>query len=310
MSFQVNTQAQLQAEVFSVFPRASPEAITYFSNKVEQWTNNLCDFPYWFLRLSASSTFQSNFPLPSGDPTLLPLIIGNWVAKGWLRITPGVNRYQIFQPLEDDYASDPTWWAASRVKNIGYCKEFTSNGNLRYDLEYTSSDLSLSTTYVSSKNGPYKVSLETTESGSFLIFHPTPTQINLSKLYAVQCILSQVPWYQSPSDAAIRNRFLTYAPDAVLYKCLIEIARFFDEKTMAAEFKEELYGTPAKGEARGAFPYKGIMGKYWEQTRDMARQNEKTIPWYGSSAQAVGRGTLGGRFGSHWGMPGYFRFYT
>ncbi len=303
MSYYPMTQAQLQTAVFQMFPRSNSEVITMFNNSLESWVNELCDFPYWFLTISPNADFTLGFPY-----TTLPTSYkaGYWIDRGWLITQPGVNKYKIYAPLENDQSADSSWWAPAKVRQVGFIKEYTEQGQFRYDLEISAQNNILSNMSFLTQNNlsPKKVWIEQTESGSYLTFHPVPSE---KKVYAIQFVLQTCPFYQSVTDSAIHNRWLTYAPQAVLYKCLIHVARYFDEKNLLQEYQTALYGDPPKGEVRSQFPYKGILGKLWEDTREMAKQIEQSIPWYKSSAQAFGRGGILRQ--SHWMGSGYFRFW-
>jgi len=302
-----STLAELITEIGREFPRFNPEAQAMVEANVESWVNDLCDFPFWFLVNRPNLQFMTGFPVTLAS--LTPLA-GNWVSNGWLRTSLGVNRYQVYMPLEDNYAGSSLWYAPARVKNIQFCKEFNENGRFMYDLSFSSPDWSLtnySYTTPGSTNRPVGCWLEQTETGSYLVLHPVP--LTEQRLYAVQFELSTCPWYASVSSPAdIKNRFMNYAPQAVLYKCLLHVAQYYDEKGMAKNFERILYGDPPRGEAKSNYPYKGIMGKLVEETREMHKQLNKSIPYYPSLSSAYGRSPNMNFRGGYPGS-GYYRFW-
>ena len=275
----------VKARVITKFPRASADFSAVMDSEIETWIAELADaFPFWFLTMFPGTAMQNLFPVTTVSLTSPPPIVGRWVDTGWLVVQPGVSVYDIYAPLEDAEATNPTWWAPAKVNMVDYVYEFTNNGQFVSSLPIPEYEDCL--TYISYKKTarPQQVTWRSDETKSQLVFSPTPDKYYI---YAVQFSLKNPPNYV---DGAVhRNRFLTHAPGAVQAKCMLEAARFFDEAQQVEKWESVLYGQPLGTEGISNIgAVGGILGRLKKDTIRRSYQAREQVQSYRSMALATG----------------------
>ena len=285
------TVAQLMTSVANTFPRGNISGWqSYFNTNLEVWLYELCDFPFWFLVQNPSPNFWGNFPIC--NYASIPLPYGQWAATGWLILEQGVSLYSMATPFEEDNEALTPWWSIFRAASLDVVKLHDHTGRELQDLEVLPANDFYSRYYYSGsticKGMPKYCSLRTTESGSSIVIWPKP-----DKPYplSVTWTLRESPPYISPSDSNTYAKFLSWAPNAVLYKCLAQTASFFNESEMRKEFEAQLYGTPGvpKGDFNSITQVGGIIGALKEETYRKGSQRHQQAKFYGSCAKATGR---------------------
>ena len=274
-------QEELQSRVFSLFGRGNQEAINYFLNCCPLWVRELCDYPYWFLVIKPKN-MGAVFPVTAGISTL-PAIVGSWIQSGWLKTTAGVDTYPIYAPYSDNQASQAIHFTPAKVRSVNFVKEFNKEGGFTLDLPVLDQNQSLSFSDYRVRSRPCQVILETNEDGSFLQFSPCPDEV---RLYAVQFSLYDCPWYQKDTGE-ILNRWLNYAPQALVYKAAMHMAEYHKDTAIFKEYQEMLYGNPPKGDNRSSTMIVGELGRLKKETQ------QKNFQMYQSVSPMRGAGSFG-----------------
>lgn len=265
-----STQQELQDYVFREFGQVNSDAIQHFLRSAQTWIDQLCDFPYWFLVIAPDITMINQFPLSGSISSLTPLV-GSWYKSGWLKTTAGTSLYPIYTPLEDGLLTDATKYYTPRIRSLQYMKQFDEQGCYMQDLQVLESDMASIGTSYGERGTPTQVEIRHTESGSFLHLYPTPEE---SCLYSVQYVIAKCPWYQVTISGSpqLKNRWLNYAPQAVIYKFLMEMAKFYHNEAMRDTYEKELKGESKSG---GGYVFgsgkRGELGRLVEETRARAR---------------------------------------
>lgn len=256
-----------------------------FNDSVPFWIDELCDFPYWFLCMKPRAA-GSVFPLANTLALTTPLI-GSWVCNGWLRTVPGQTLYTIHAPYEDKSTTSAGRYYEANVRKLDYVKHFTEKGEFLADLPVANSSETLRFVNFDTTQEPLMASLEQHEDISYISFSPTPKDYGL---YAVKFSLSSAPLFQVGSAPEVYNRWMTYAPQAIKYKCLMHVAEFFHESTMRREYQEFLLGNPPDGEDRGGKAIQGELARLKRETRQKYQQDVRFMQHWDSARQAIGRG--------------------
>ena len=277
--------------VSNTFPRGNISGWqNYFNTNLESWLYELCDFPFWFLCQNPSPAFWGNFPIT--DYTSIPLPYGRWAATGWLILDPGVSLYSMAAPFEEDHEALTAWWAIFRAASLDVVKLHDSTGRDLQDLEVLPANEFYSRYYYSgtsiTRGQPKYATLRTTEAGSSIVIWPKP-----DKEYpmSVTWTLRESPPYTAPTSTDVYAKFLNWAPSAVLYKCLMQSASFFNESEMRKEFEQQLYGSPGvpKADFNSIMQVGGIMGALKEETYRKNTQRHQQAKFWPSCARATGR---------------------
>lgn len=294
------TVPELKTAVMQQYPRATAGSSRHFDTNLERWIYELCDFPFWFLSQRPSPDFFSNFPI--SDYSTIPRKFQQWCDIGWLITEPGQSTYIIGAPMEDEQALTANWWGLSRASQLEFVKVFNDNGTVRHDCKVCTENWLYSHFEPNTTAPPHYAVLQTRETYSRIILHPTP-----DKAYPimVQYSLRECPLYTSLTDGVARSRFLNFAASAVQYKCLYHMADFFDEQGHMDKFSIHLLGAPfKKGDITSQSAIGGIIGKLKQETYDKAAQLTDSVAWYPSIGAAVGRGSNYRRYrppnGGYW----------
>lgn len=285
------TISQLKTNTANTFSRGNIAMWSnYFDTNLESWLYELCDFPFWFLRQEPSPAFWSNFPIHDYDA--LPRVYGDWVATGWLIARHGVTLYSMASPLEEDYEDQPTWWEIFRAASIDSAKVHDQTGRIVQDLELLPSNEFYDRFYYGSSSNssgaPKFMTLRTTERGSSIVLWPRPDR---EYPISIKWTLRESPPYQSPQNNSDQYaRFLTWAPSAVLTKCLLQTAIYFNEADMAKDYAAQLYGINGpKMDYSAITAIGGLLGRLKEETYRKNSQQHQQMKVWPSAAVATGR---------------------
>lgn len=275
----------VKARIISKFPRASADFSTIMDSEIETWIAELADaFPFWFLTMYPGTSMQNLFPFTTVDLTHPAPIAGRWIDVGWLIVQPGVSVYDIYAPLEDSEAANPTWWHPVKVNMVDYIYEFTNNGQFISSLPIPEYEDCLAFISYKKTARPQQVTWRSDEAKSQLVFSPTPDKYYI---YAVQFSIKNPPNYVD--GLVTRNRFLTNAPGAVMAKGMLEAARFFDEAQLVDKWESVLYGQPLGTEGiSNVGAVGGILGRLKKETIRRGYQAREQVQSYRSMALATG----------------------
>lgn len=280
------TVEELKARVIARFPRASSVFSTIMDTDIDSWIKQLADvYPFWFLTISPGTPFKLGFPYAT-DP--VPAIVGRWAGTGWLIANPGVAEYQFYAPLENSESTQSSWWVPAQVRMVDFIYEFDKQGQFLQSLPLPEEESALPFTTFKTDTRPQQATWYSDENASFLVLSPTPDK---PYIYAIQYSISNPPTYIDDLSGVSphRNRFLTFAPEAVLAKGMLEAAKFFDEKDKIAQYEMELFGAPGSEGMSNAGPVGGILGRLKKLTIKKSQAAREQMEAFRSKAMATGQ---------------------
>lgn len=232
--------AELKDYVFSLVGRVNAEAYTFFDSSIQMWTNELGDYPYWFNVITPATV--SFFPISSSLPSA---VVGDWVAPGWLKTTAGQAIYPIYSPFSDSASNtNSSYFHHAKAKSVLSVMEFDSEGKVCRHLEGLNQVAASPMVDLGVSGTPSYWDLVTKDGASYLVLYPKP---QASCLYAVHFVEQDPPWFTLPSSTDLKNRWLTNAPLAVIYKCCQEIWSFWHEGVKADLYRQKLLGPTGAG---------------------------------------------------------------
>lgn len=232
------------SQVRGRFQRASSAWDAYATSNVESWLDDLCrQYPWWFLTTNPGTLLRASFPISALNS--LPTRAGSWVDIGWLRVSPGVQVYDIYAPTsETTYYTTPTDgtnWHLANCQELRYVYEFDKDGNFIQDLDIQDDVSALTFMGYTTRQRPCQAMWRTLENRSQLIFDPVPDDYYL---YAVSFTEANVPIFSTDSGASHTHKFINVLPEALVQYGIIKAAQYFDEPDIAAQAKEALFGNP------------------------------------------------------------------
>lgn len=260
----------------------------------DNFVRNICSqYPYWFLKYSPGDKLPLNFPTDDTDLQSRTPIFGDWLDRGWLRTSPGKNKYVIAAPadLGDPFETDAAYWSNVEVRTVDYVRQYNYNGSLVQDLEIVSSSRYENASNYATQQQPRVVKWESGivngETVSWLVFNPVPQKYGI---YAVQFHL-RVP-IDYVSGTSYTNRMLNEYPEVFINAGMLAAAEYFNEQRAIEYYRGILWGIPDDGRIGKQKQREGLIAKMKRDTIAADRQGTYSVPQYLGARAAVGRGGL------------------
>lgn len=277
------------------FPRTDSALETMLQTDIfENFTRNICSqYPYWFLRYEPGNNLPLNFPTDDTDLQSRTPVFGDWLDRGWLRTSPGKNKYLIAAPanLGDPYETDSSYWSYVEVRSVEYVRQFNYNGSLVADLEVVRGSRYENQSNYANQNQPRIVKWETGnlngEQVSWLVFNPVPENYGI---YAVEFML-RVPLNYA-SGSSYTNRMLEAYPEVLINAGMLMAAEYFGEYQAIEYYRGVLWGIPDDGRIGKMKQREGLIAKMKRDSLATFEQETFSVPQYRGARGAVGRGGL------------------
>lgn len=286
----VDTVEGVKERILGEFPRQAAQFEDIVDAKLDAWISELSDvFPFWFLTPPVGEALRPLFPISdlTAVTSMAPSVGGCWLDSCWLRTTAGQAVYDVYVPLEDQEADNPTWWRKEKVRQVDFCYEFSKEGTFLYNLPVPEYEDALLFSSFRTQQRPTQLTWRTIEDRTQFVLNPTPDK---AYLYVIQFSIRSPKSYLDPSSGYNRNRFITHASEAVVAKGCLEAAKFFDEMELVKYWRNELYGTPEEAQGGVSALTGGILGRLRKVTISRPRHSREQLKAYGSLAQATGLG--------------------
>ena len=256
--------AELKDYVFDLVGRVNSQAYSFFDSSLQLWTNEMGDYPYWFNVITPSQV--SFFPISTSLPAA---VVGNWVAPGWLKTTVDQAVYPIYSPFSDSALNNSSgYFHHAKAKSVLSVMEFSSDGRVVRHLQGRHQVQAAPMVDLGVSGTPSYWDLVTRDGESYLVLYPKPAN---ACLYAVHFVEQDPPWFTLPSSTELKNRWLTNAPQAVIYKCCMELWDFWHEGVKADRFRQKLYGNSLAGKTV-AGGEEGELARLQKETQARYRQ--------------------------------------
>ena len=284
--FQPQSVETLITKLSTKFPRWAPTIAGLVTDEIEAWIAELCQFrPIWFLDYWPRQPLSFPLTLPLATISTAPY----WVQTSYLQIVQGISKYQIYAPLQDDSETNPAFWTPVRVSNIYNVAYQRPLGDYCASLRQTT-DMSRVRQNMIVQSMPTNYQLHCYENDSWIEFFPVPDRTYMMQVsFALEaCMNYQFQTGTNMGSPVYQtfNRFLSYAPQIVLYYCMAKVAEWYDESKMQERFLQWLFGIGLQPGQKESALTVGAVGMLRKKSLEKSRTMQNLLERYSSARTA------------------------